>query len=247
MRHQKIQFNASTSKNQTFIVLSPRKSHCCIEYGFGSSRLVIVRKHRHPTVLTGFGNYIHHLCGRLGFPGCGAWAMRNSTFPSRDRFQETYSKAKIPFSWPSSIPSLIPHRMRRKLRSKVRSRQSPSSSFASIETSVSPADTLQALRAHRWSFYDGQYVILVILGIFTLCIIPSPGPLAKTGVSTLLLASLIIPATRQVFLPLLPVITWLGFFYACGYVVFFYRLVPRSYVPFGHMLRTDRENRHIRP
>ena len=116
---------------------------------------------------------------------------------------------KLPFSWPSSIPALIPHRMRRKLRSKVRSRQSPASSFASLETSISPADTLQALRSHRWSFYDGQYVILVILGIFTLCIIPAPGPLVKTGASTLLLASLIIPATRQFFLPLLPVITWL--------------------------------------
>ena len=146
--------------------------------------------------------------------------MKNSSFPSRDRFKENSSKTKLPFSWPSSIPSLIPHRMRRKLRSKVRSRQSPSSSFAAIETSISPANTLQALRSHRWSFYDGQYVILVILGIFTLCIIPSPGPVVKTGASSLLLASLIIPATRQFFLPLLPVITWLSFFYACGYVLF---------------------------
>lgn len=144
--------------------------------------------------------------------------MKNSSFPSRDRFKEPSRKTRLPFSWPSSIPALIPHRMRRKLRSKVRSRQSPSSSFASIETSISPAKTLKALRAHRWSFYDGQYVILVILGIFTLCIIPSPGPVTKTGASTLLLASLIIPATRQFFLPLLPVITWLSFFYACGYV-----------------------------
>lgn len=145
--------------------------------------------------------------------------MKNSSFPSRDRFRETYSKAKLPFSWPSSIPSFIPHRMRRKLRSKVRSRQSPSSSLGSLETSISLTDTLRALRSHRWSFYDGQYVILMILGIFTLCIIPSPGPIAKTGVATLLLSSLLIPATRQFFLPLLPVITWLSFFYACGYVL----------------------------
>lgn len=142
--------------------------------------------------------------------------MKNSGFHSRDRSKENYSKVKLPFSWPSSIPSLIPHRVRRKLRSKIRSRQSPSSSIASIETSLSPADTLRALRLHHWSFYDGQYVILVILGIFTLCIIPSPGPIVKTSASTLLLASLIIPATRQFFLPLLPVITWLSFFYACG-------------------------------
>lgn len=156
--------------------------------------------------------------------------MKNSTFPSRDRFKDTSLKTKLPFSWPTSIPSLIPHRIRRKLRSKVRSRQSPSSSFASIETSLSSANTLRALRAHRWSFYDGQYLILVILGIFTLCIIPSPGPLVKTGASTFLIVSLIIPATRQFFFPLLPVITWLSFFYACGYVLSPFTLpaVPRT-------------------
>ena len=142
--------------------------------------------------------------------------MKSSVFPPRSKFHETYSKAKVPFLWPSSIPSIIPHRIRRKLRSKVRSRQSPSSSLSSLQTSISPADTLRALRAHRWSFYDGQYLIFIILGIFTLCIIPTPGPIIKTGISTLLLISLLLPATCQFFLPVLPIITWATFFYACG-------------------------------
>ncbi|KAL8695342.1 MAG: hypothetical protein Q9218_000101 [Villophora microphyllina] len=97
-------------------------------------------------------------------------------------------------------------------------RQSPSSSFADIDWSFSPADTLRSLRAHRWSFYDGQYLILIILGIFSLCIIAHPGPLVKTGISTLLLLSLILPITRQFSLPFLPIATWLTFFYACGFI-----------------------------
>ncbi|KAL8873816.1 MAG: hypothetical protein Q9174_000774 [Haloplaca sp. 1 TL-2023] len=113
---------------------------------------------------------------------------------------------------------MLPHRIRRKLRSKIRSRQSPSTSLASLETSLSPADTLRSLRAHRWSYYDGQYLLLAVLGIFSLCVIASPGPLFKTAVSTLLLVSLILPMTRQFFLPFLSIATWLTFFYACGFI-----------------------------
>ena len=151
--------------------------------------------------------------------GSGAaalWAMKKSTFSSRSGFQETYSKAKFPFSWRPSMPSLIPRRIRRKLRSKVRSRQSPSSSLTSLQTSFSPADTLRSLRAHRWSFYDGQYLILIVLGIFSLCMIPSPGPIVKTAISTVVLVALILPVTRQFLLPSLSIWTWLTFYYACG-------------------------------
>ncbi|KAL8930332.1 MAG: hypothetical protein Q9172_000040 [Xanthocarpia lactea] len=139
--------------------------------------------------------------------------MKNS-FASRKDFQKTY----IPISWLPSIPAIIPHRIRRKLRSKIRSRQSPATSLASLEFSLSPADTLRSLRAHRWSFHDGQYLILIVLGIFSLSIIASPGPIFKTAVATLLLLSLILPITRQFFLPFLPIITWLVWFYACGFI-----------------------------
>ena len=142
--------------------------------------------------------------------------MRRSTFASRNDFQKAYSKFLPPFSWPPSIPTIIPHRIRRKLRSKVRSRQSPSTSFGRLQTSYSPADTLESLRSHRWSFYDGQYLILIILAIFSLCIIPSPGPLVKTALATLIITALILPVTRQFLLPSLAIWSWLVFFYACG-------------------------------
>lgn len=142
--------------------------------------------------------------------------MRKSTFPTRNDSQRTYSKILLPFSWPPSIPTIIPHRIRRKLRSKVRSRQSPSTSLGHLQTSCSPADTIESLRQHTWSFYDGQYLILIILGIFSLCIVPWPGPLLKTALATLIITALILPVTRQFLLPSLAIWSWLVFFYACG-------------------------------
>jgi hypothetical protein len=103
--------------------------------------------------------------------------------------------------------------MRRRLRSKFRARQSPASSIASLETSFSPSDTIRALRRHRWSYYDGQYLILIILAIFSLSVSQAPGPLVKTGAATALIVALLVPITRQFFLPVLPIFTWLLFFF----------------------------------
>lgn len=140
--------------------------------------------------------------------------MKSPIFSSLD---SGFPKPKIPFTWPSIPSFVVPHRMRRKLRSQLRSRQSPASSLASLQTSWSPKDTIRSLRSHRWSFYDGQYLVLLILGIFSLCVIETPGALAKTTVSTLLIISLILPISRQFFLPFLPIASWLVLFYAARY------------------------------
>jgi len=119
----------------------------------------------------------------------------------------------------SSIPTLVPHRLRRKFRStrsKIRSRASPTSSITTLDSSYSPADTLSALKTHQWSPWDAQYVLLAVLGIFALCVIEHPGPLVKFVAATGLMTSLLLPVTRQFFLPFLPIIAWLVFFYACG-------------------------------
>lgn len=140
--------------------------------------------------------------------------MSGSIFSQRR--DSYYTRLNFPFPFPPSIPSLIPHRIRRKFRSKVRSRQSPTSSVTELKTSLHPADTLIALRRHKWSVWDAQYLVLVVLGIFSLCIISSPGPFVKTAIATLLLTSLLLPLTCQFFLPFLPIITWLVWFHACG-------------------------------
>ncbi|KAI9682726.1 MAG: Aureobasidin resistance protein Aur1 [Trizodia sp. TS-e1964] len=134
-----------------------------------------------------------------------------------------HPQIKIPFSW-SAIPTGIPYRLRRKLRSALRSRQSPASSLASLQSSFSPRNTLRSLRAHRWSYYDGQYLFLMVFAIFSLCIIETPGPVVKTLVATALLTALVLPITRQFFLPFLPIATWLVLFYGA-------RFIPTEYRP----------------
>jgi hypothetical protein len=111
------------------------------------------------------------------------------------------------------------NRMRRRLGSRLRSGQSPSSNLATLQTSFDPLDTIRSLRAHRWSIYDGQYLILIILGIFCLSVIEYPGAFVKTSIATLLMASLLMPITRQFFLPFLPIASWLVLFYSCRYVI----------------------------
>ncbi|KAF2455369.1 putative aureobasidin-resistance protein [Lineolata rhizophorae] len=130
--------------------------------------------------------------------------------------------AKLPLSW----QPLVPHRIRRKVRatrSKIRSRQAPASHISALATSWSPADTIASLRAHEWSFYDGQYLFIAILGIFCLSIIETPGPLFKTFVATMLIAALVMPVTRQFFLPFLPIASWLVLFYSCQFISGEYR------------------------
>lgn len=135
----------------------------------------------------------------------------------RDEAARLLTPSKSPMSWPS-IPSFLPHRLRRKFRttrSKLRSRVTPSSSITALQTSFDPARTLHSLRTHQWSYYDGQYLLLAVTGIFSLCVMQTPGPLTKTLIATLLMASLVLPITRQFFLPLLPIIAWLVFYFSC--------------------------------
>lgn len=140
-------------------------------------------------------------------------------FLDNSQAADMLSRTKVPGL--SALPSFIPHRMRRKWRatkSRIRSRQSVTSSIASLETSISPSDTLKSLRTHPWSIYDAQYLFLAIVAIFSLSVSEAPGPFAKTFVAGLLMTGLCLPITRQFLLPLLPTLTWLLLFSSCKYV-----------------------------
>lgn len=131
---------------------------------------------------------------------------------------------------PESLPNLpnlpnmrflIPRQVRRKWRAtrgRLRVGQSPAANVFKLQTSWSPADTIEALRTHQWSLYDFQYLGLAILGIFCLSIMESPGPMVKTFGATVLLLSLVFPVTRQFWLPTLPVVGWIVLFFSCRYV-----------------------------
>lgn len=167
----------------------------------GSPSLLYPRIHRQDAVVIGLSE---------------AAAGMSTAIPSwKDRSQGSFSRIHLQVPW-RLIQLLVPHRLRRKLRSKLRNRQSPASSIAALQTSFSPTHTIRALQSHRWSLYDGQYLLLALLGIFSLCVIQSPGPLVKTTVATLLLTSLVLPITRQFFLPFLPVAAYLILFYTAS-------------------------------
>lgn len=58
----------------------------------------------------------------------------------------------------------------------------------------------------------------MILGIFCLSVIEYPGALLKTLIATLLMVSLLLPITRQFFLPFLPIASYLVLFYSCRFI-----------------------------
>lgn len=141
-------------------------------------------------------------------------------------FKISTGATRIPYSprLPSAFPNLrifVPHKVRRKWRAtkgRLRVGQSPASNVFALQTSFSPAETIQALRRHQWSLYDFQYFGLAVLGIFCLSIMQEPGPMLKTLIATCLMISLILPVTRQFFLPFLPIAAWLIFWFSCKYV-----------------------------
>lgn len=135
--------------------------------------------------------------------------------PSLGSWKDTKGQVQIPWR---SIQLLVPHRLRRKIRSKLRNRQSPASSITALQTSFSPADTLRALQQHKWTWHDGQWLILAFLGTFSLCIMESPGPMVKMAVTTLIGLSLLLPITRQFFLPFMPIAAYLIWFYSARFV-----------------------------
>lgn len=127
----------------------------------------------------------------------------------------TSTKKKSQFLWPLTISNPIPYKFRaRRLRSKLRARQSAASSISAVQTSFSPSVTLRAIRHHRWTVFDIQYIGLFLLAIFVLCITPNPGPLAKTGLVGLLLAGLLVPVTSQFLFPALPILAWVFYFFS---------------------------------
>ncbi|KAI5817534.1 hypothetical protein BZA77DRAFT_309821 [Pyronema omphalodes] len=125
------------------------------------------------------------------------------------------TNTKVHLGWPS-LSGL--NRVRRKLGSRMRSGASPASNLSKLQTSFDPLDTIRSLRAHKWSIYDAQYLFLAVVGIFCLSVMEEPGALVRTSIATLLMISLLMPITRQFFLPFLPIASWLVLFWTCRFI-----------------------------
>lgn len=84
---------------------------------------------------------------------------------------------------------------------------------AALQRSFNPADGLRALRRHRWNMYDLQHVITIAFVLFSFLIAPIP-IIADIGIVLGYSLLVLMPATRQFFLPSLPIWTYLFYFFS---------------------------------
>ncbi|KAL1875953.1 hypothetical protein VTK73DRAFT_9664 [Phialemonium thermophilum] len=135
-------------------------------------------------------------------------------------------KPKLPFLWSGYLNvahlNPIPHKFRpgRRLRSRTKSRSGPpirEHSVTRLQTSFNVLDSLRALRRRQWRFLDLQYLILLGFVLFCLVITPS-APLIKTGAVVAYAVLLLMPITRQFFLPSLPIWIYLLYFFSSRFI-----------------------------
>ena len=102
--------------------------------------------------------------------------------------------------------------------------KSPTSTLSDLETNTSIRTSIHRLRHHK--FTKGEilhYGFLSCVWLFVFIIFPA-SILFKIPVLLALLTILTIPATSQFFLPALPILTWLGFYFTSS-------KIPHSWKP----------------
>lgn len=98
-------------------------------------------------------------------------------------------------------------------RSNSKPKRLESSDITKLKTSFNPADGLRDLRSHKWQPSDLQYIVLSAIVFFSFYITPS-APLIKTLALSAISLVLLMPATRQFFLPSAVIWIWLLYFFS---------------------------------
>ena len=120
--------------------------------------------------------------------------------PSKNRRKQ---KPRLSVSAPPSRLSSIP---------QAGSGKSQSHSVAALQRSFNPADGLRTLRRHRWNIYDLQHLITLLFVLFSFVIAPIP-IIVDIGIVAGYSLLLLMPVTRQFFMPSLPIWTYLFYFF----------------------------------
>lgn len=145
-----------------------------------------------------------------------------STFTMNDFSATLSGKPKLQLLWPEhvNLPFLntVPHRYRiGRRRTKSKSRPG-NEEITSLKTSFNAWDGVRDLQKHHWRTSDLQYAVVGLLILFSFWIAP-PAP----GVKLLAIIGsvwiLLMPATRQFFLPSVTIWTWLLYFFCSRYVL----------------------------
>lgn len=134
-------------------------------------------------------------------------------------------KPVLPSLWTDNLTiaflNRLPNRYqvgRRRARSKSKALHPGAEDITSLYTSFNFWDGLRDLKKHRWSTSDLQYAFIVGLGLFSLWIAP-PAPALKFFALLACCWILLMPATRQFFLPSLTIWLWLLYFFCSRYVL----------------------------
>lgn len=138
-------------------------------------------------------------------------------------FLQAKPKLHIPhLQWPRALKINIPERFqpggnssrRRSRSSKYRRQQhhDETTDITRLQRSFNPLDGVRAIQRHRWGWLDIQYPLMAGFMIFSLVIAPMP-ILVKIGIPTISLLVCLMPATRQFFLPSMPIWIYLLYFF----------------------------------
>ncbi|KAI1139372.1 PAP2-domain-containing protein [Hypoxylon sp. FL0543] len=139
------------------------------------------------------------------------------------------TETQIPLGWrerlsPSKIDKIpgrynLPRMFRKSGHSTKQMREpGPTRSVAALQTSFKITDTFELLRTRRWSVFDVQHVVLAGLCIFSIWIIEPSAPIIKTAAGLGYLLLLLMPITRQFFLPSWPIWTYLLYFFSSRFI-----------------------------
>lgn len=136
------------------------------------------------------------------------------------------SPSKLHFKWPVPLdlaalnPVAAIRQGRKRSNSKAKARFPGHENVAALQTSFSVSQSVRALRRHKWSWFDLQYIFLASLCTASLFIIGVHAPLIKTAAALGYTLLLFMPATRQFFLPSWPIWTYLLYFFSSRYVIY---------------------------
>ena len=132
-------------------------------------------------------------------------------------------KPKLPFLWTDVKFDFIPRLPsrynigHRRQRSKSRTFPHGAEDLTSLKTSFNLWDGIRDFQHHKWRTSDLQYIFLIGLSLFSLSISP-PAPGLKFFSVLAAIWLMLMPATRQFFLPSLAIWVWLLYFFSSRYV-----------------------------
>lgn len=126
------------------------------------------------------------------------------------------SPSRLHFRWPTTLD--LSSMGRQRGGAKRNAQPAGPERVAALQRSFAVGESIQALRRHRFRWSDLQYFGLAFFTLFSLWIIEARAPLIKTAAAAGYFLLLLMPATRQFFLPSWPIWTYLLYFFSSRYV-----------------------------